>query len=129
VRDVDAAVRPASPDGRVVVGLCFAIGAAIGAIVVLLTELLDRSFRTAHGLSSTLGIPVIESIDEILTAAARRKRVLRRVLLLPATAMALSLVMLTAGAMAYLSLESPADYEMVKHSPHRVLSMLWGSQG
>ncbi|HUN81889.1 MAG TPA: hypothetical protein VMV81_10315 [Phycisphaerae bacterium] len=127
VRDVESVVRPASPDGRVVIGLCFAIGAAVGVVVVLVTELLDRSFRTAQGLSSSLGIPLIESIDEILTAAAIRKRLIRRVVILPVTAAVLTLTTFAAGAMAYLSLQQPADYETVKHSPHLIFSALWNS--
>jgi len=72
VRDAFDSTRPSSPDPKIVGGLCLAIGAAFGIVVVLLAELLDRSFRTARGISSTLGLPVIESIDEILTAAARK---------------------------------------------------------
>lgn len=127
VRDIDSVGRPASPDGRVVVGLCLAIGAAVGVVVVLLTELLDRSFRTAQGMSSSLGVPLIESIDEILTAVASRKRLIRRALVLPITAAALALTTLTTGAMAYLSLQQPSGYEAVKHSPHLVFSALWNS--
>ncbi|MEK6644627.1 MAG: hypothetical protein AABZ08_12040 [Planctomycetota bacterium] len=127
VRDVDAAVRPSAPDPRVALGICLAIGGAFGAVVVLLAELLDRSFRTAQSLTTTLGVPLIESIDEILTASTRKRRILQRLIVMPTLAMAMSFVMLVAGAMAFMSIDNPGDYDAFKKSPHRVFSLLLGS--
>lgn len=127
VRDVEPAVRPSAPDPRLVMGICLAIGAAVGVVVVLLTELLDRSFRTAQSVTTTLGIPLIESIDEIMTAATRKRQMVRSMVVMPAVAFTLSLCLMVSGAMAYLSIENPGDYDVFKKSPHRVFSLLLGS--
>lgn len=120
LRDVDSTLRPSSPDGKVTTGICFGIGAAVAVLIVVLVEITDRSFRTARGLASSLGVPVIESIDEILTATMRRRRLFRRLLVMPTIAVLLLATTVYAGAMAFFSLERPRDYETIRHSPTRL---------
>jgi len=106
--------------------ICLAIGAAAGVLVVLIVELMDRTYRTAKQLRTSLGIPVIEGIEEILSRAARQKRLLRRLVLVPAAAgVAIGLVLVT-GSMAYLSIERPSDYELLKESPQRLYHVVAG---
>jgi hypothetical protein len=93
---------------------------------VLIAELLDRSYRTVKQLRTSLGIPVIEGIDEIVTRVLRRRRLVHRFLLMPTMAMLAVGAMFLAGALAYLSVESPGDYEMLKSSPQRVLRLFIG---
>lgn len=125
VQDVVAQPKPHSPDALLVVAACLAIGVAAGALVVLIAELLDRSFRTVKHLSTSLGIPVIESVDEILTQTACRRRMIRRFVVLPTTAVLLMAVLSVAGVMAYLSLHNPVGYERVKSSPTSVAQVLF----
>lgn len=124
VQDVLANVRPQSPEALLVIAACLAIGAAAGGLLVLVRELLDRSFRTIKHLSSSLGIPVIESIDEIMTHTAHRRRLIRTLVTVPAAAMLMMTVMSAAGFMAYLSLQDPIGYERVKASPASVVKVL-----
>lgn len=124
VQDVVAIARPNSPDALLVIAACLAIGAAAGGLVILFAELFDRSFQTVKHLSSSLGIPVIESIDEILTPSSHRRRMIRQLVALPAAAFLLMTAMSVAGVMAYLSLENPAGYARVKRSPTSVVQVL-----
>ncbi len=117
VEDVRPVTRPFSPNATIVMLICIAIGAAVGALVALISELVDRSFRTVKQLKTTLGLPVIESIDEIVTEAARRRRLLKRFVMMPVATALCATAMLVSGTMAYMSLENPARYEHFKSSP------------
>ena len=114
LQDAILAAKPTSPNAIIVVAICLAIGAGVGVLMLLMAELLDRSFQTVRQLNTSLGIPVIESIDEILTEPARRRLILRRFVMLPAVTMAMGLTMSVVGAMAYLSLEHPESYERMR---------------
>lgn len=114
LQDAVLAAKPTSPNGIIVMAICLAIGAGVGVLILLLAELLDRSFQTVRQLNTSLGIPVIESIDEILTEPARRRLILRRFVMLPAVTMAMGLTMSVVGTMAYLSLEHPESYERMR---------------
>jgi hypothetical protein len=124
VQDVVAEARPQSPDALLVIAASLAIGIAAGGLSVLVRELLDRSFRTVKHLSTSLGIPVIESIDEIMTKSVHRQRLVRKLVTMPAAATLMITVMSAAGIMAYLSLRDPTGYERIKSSPTCVVGVL-----
>jgi hypothetical protein len=124
VQDVVGENRPQSPDALLVIAACLAIGVAAGGLTILARELLDRTFRTVKHLSTTLGIPVIESVDEIVTHAAHRRRMIRRLITLPATAALMLAVTSAAGMMAYLSLNDPSGYERIKSSPISIVDVV-----
>lgn len=120
--------KPSYPDAWLLLSICGGMGIAVGAICVVIRELADRSFRNAKQLTNSLGIPVIESIDEIITAAARRRRLIRGLIMMPALSLALGGILAGAGALAYLSLERPADYHRIKTWPARNLTSWETSQ-
>ncbi|HKQ48724.1 MAG TPA: hypothetical protein VJZ71_11700 [Phycisphaerae bacterium] len=124
VQDVVAEARPQSPDALLVMAACLAIGAAAGGLSVLVRELMDRSFRTVKHLSTSLGIPVIESIDEIMTQTSHRRRLIRTLVTVPAAAALMLSVTSATGVMAYLSLKDPIGYERVKSTPTSVVEVL-----
>lgn len=126
VQDVAAITRPDSPSARMVVLVCFGIGVAVGALVVLLAELMDRSFRSVKQLQSSLGVPVIEGIDEILTETSRKRQMIRNMFVMPAAAMLMIGVMLFSGTVAYMSIEDQGRYESMVSSPARVVNSLIG---
>ena len=128
VQDVTAIAKPSSPDSRFVLLICFGIGLAAAVVSVLLAELLDRSYRTAKQLTTSLGMPVIESIDQIMTQAALRRKLIRNMLVMPTLGVVAVTVMLLAGTMAYVSLESTGDFEWMRPSTIR-LSALFEEQG
>jgi len=124
VQDVALGATPTSPDAKLVMMICFGIGLGAAILSVLLAELIDRSYRTVKQLSTSLGVPVIESIDEIVTRAIRRRRLFRRLVVMPALATILVAVTVLAGAMAYLSLERPGDFKWFKSSPGHVVQVV-----
>jgi len=126
VQDVALEATPTSPDARLVMMICFGIGLGSAILSVLLVELIDRSYRTVKQLSTSLGVPVIESIDETVTRAIRRRRLFRRLVVMPALATILVAVTALAGATAYLSLERPGEYGWFSLLPGHVVQVVGG---
>lgn len=107
---------PITPKVSLVMLVCVGLGISIGVLSVVIAELLDHSYRTAKQLTTSLGIPVIESIDEIMTAAASRQRILRRMVVLPLMGMLVVAAAITTGAVAYGSLQQPERYQQLTQS-------------
>ncbi len=126
VRDVAPIVQASSPDASLVMMICLGLGLAAALISVLMAELIDRSYRTVKQLSTSLGLPVIESIDEILTQAAHRRRVLQRLVVMPTLAIAMAAALAMAGSTAYFSLERPHDTRASMTSPGAHYEMIAG---
>jgi len=118
--------KPISPDLRLVMMICLGVGLGAAVLCVLLAELIDRSYRTVKQLSTSLGVPVIESIDEIVTAAAHRRQLWRKLVVMPALAALLVVATILAGAMAYISLDHSADFEIARSSPRQFLQVAGG---
>lgn len=121
-----SASRPSYPASMMVLSICLVSGAVVGVIGMLLSELIDRSFRTTRQITTALGVPLIESIDEIVTAAIRRKRLIRRLVAVPVATFIMVFVMTIAGTMAYLSIEHPADFDKLTRMPARTMRGLLG---
>lgn len=114
VQEPNAVTRPTSPDARITLLMCLAVGLAGGVLSALAAELLDRSIRTAGQAARSLGVPVIETIDEIVTAAIRRRRAMRRLVVLPAAMLASIALVIGSGLSAYLSIEAPWLHERLR---------------
>ena len=126
VKEAPTSIKPASPDGMLVVLICFGIGAAAGALTVVVVELCDRSYRTVKQVTTSLGIPVIESIDEIITSAALRRRIFRGMLVMPTLGILFLIITSFAGLMAYYSLEKPEEYARLRGRAAQVESIALG---
>lgn len=126
VQEATPVLKPSSPDSRLVMMFCLGIGLASAVLSVLLVELVDRSYRSAKQLTTSLGIPVIESIDEIITKVIYRRRLIRNLVVMPTLAVVMVTAMVLAGAMAYWNLENPAKLESMKMSPKRVYELVIG---
>ncbi|HPF39423.1 MAG TPA: hypothetical protein P5081_13750 [Phycisphaerae bacterium] len=119
---------PVTPKSSLVMLICMGIGGAVGVLVVLIAELLDHSYRTAKQLTTSLGLPVIESVGEIMTAANMRRRMIRKVLVMPVAATIAITAATSSGLLAYLSLENPAKYGRVADSARRTVNEMLGNQ-
>jgi len=119
---------PITPKVSLVMLICVGMGIAVGILSVVIAELLDHSYRTAKQLTTSLGIPVIESIDEIITAGASRQRLLRRMVVLPVASMLVIAGAITAGAVAYGSLQQPEKYQQLTQSTTELYDSLVGGE-
>jgi hypothetical protein len=99
--------RPISPRVGSVFAVCSGSGLAMAILLMALAELLDRSFRTAGQVTRVLGVPVLESVGVISTPQVRRRRMISRLIWMPALGLLIG-ALLTVGTLAYVSLEQPA---------------------
>lgn len=126
IQDAWVTPTPVTPKTSLVMLICLGIGAAVGVLAVLIAELVDHSYRTAKQLTTSLGLPVIESIDEILTAATTRRRMIRKVLIMPITATLVISAATSSGLLAYMSLQNPARYGNVADSARQTINQILG---
>ena len=119
---------PITPKVSLVMLVCVGLGVAVGILSVVIAELIDHSYRTAKQLTTSLGIPVIESIDEIITAGASRQRILRRMVIMPMAGMFVVAGAVTAGAVAYGSLQQPEKYQQLTQSTTELFDSLVGGE-
>ncbi len=87
------------------------VGLGLGAALVFLRELLDRSLRHPSRVRQTLGIPVLETIGEIRTG--RMRTWILRQQLLPAVAMVETVGIMAVSLLIYISLTQPMMYENI----------------
>lgn len=115
---------PVRPTTNSIIFLALAAGAVIGAIFVILAEVFDHVYRSSGQVARSLGVPILEAIDEIITASDRRKRLVRRLVLAPLAASVFAGVTLGAGALAYLSLQQPWTYERIRGWPSAAIDAI-----
>jgi hypothetical protein len=119
-------LHPVSPKGTTIMVFAVLAGLAGGALSVLFRELFDQSYHTTRHITRSLGLAMLESIDEIVTSADRVRRLRRRVLLTPAAVSILALCVGVACAAAYLSVEKPLAYENLIETPREWWARLHG---
>jgi uncharacterized protein involved in exopolysaccharide biosynthesis len=85
--------EPSSPNVPLVIGGAAAIGLILGALFALLAEFGRNAFRGPVDLGNAVPVPVLGVVNEIVTAAERRVRSLRRTLV-GTTTVALALAVL-----------------------------------
>ncbi|MCP4594466.1 MAG: hypothetical protein GY842_27360 [bacterium] len=115
-----ASSKPSAPKAKSILVLSLLIGIGAGVAFVLIAELLDRSYHTSKQVVHSLGLNIIESIDEIITSADRARRFRRRFILAPAVAVLLLGAVGLSTSLVYLSLERPATYERLIQRPRDV---------
>jgi len=108
---------PVSPKAQTVVLLAALAGLAAGVICVILGEILDHVYRTSTQVARSLGVPILEAIDEIITAPDRRSLLIRRAVVTPLIIISLTAATGLSGSMAYVSLQRPWRYQQLQRIP------------
>ena len=104
------------------------IGLAAGIIFVILAEVLDHVYRSTAQVAKSLGLPILDAIDEIVTATDRRRLIVRRLVVNPMIFTCGLLLTGLAGAMAYLSLNNPPAYETLRRLPQSAIEFFAGEE-
>lgn len=115
---------PSNPSAPIVLMVSLFLGVVAGACIVLLCEIFDHSFHTSRQVTRSLGLGVLESIDEIVTTADRARLFRRRVLIAPVVVLCMLATVTTSNAMAYLSLKHPSLHERLTVLPERAWDKL-----
>lgn len=117
------ASTPVSPKSTTIILLALMAGVAAGAVFVILAELFDHVYRNSSQVSRVLGLPILEAIDEIVTAQDRRRALVKRAVVTPVLIVFCVGVTGVSGAMAYLSLHQPTTYEKLRTFPQAAIEM------
>lgn len=117
------ASTPVSPKSTTIILLALMSGVAAGAVFVILAELFDHVYRNSSQVSRVLGLPILEAIDEIVTAQDRRRALVKRAVVTPILIVFCVGVTGVSGAMAYLSLHQPTTYEKLRTFPQAAIDM------
>lgn len=117
-------LKASSPTFLFVVAVALIVGVGTGAGVVVLTEFFDRSFRTSSQVAKSLGVPILEAIDEIVTPQTKWRRFMHRAVIMPAVSVMLALVVACSAMVAYISLELPPVYQLGRTSPRLAIEEL-----
>ncbi|MHC5110608.1 MAG: GumC family protein [Planctomycetota bacterium] len=119
-------VLPISPSAKNVVLLSLVFGVAAGVLFVILAEILDHVYRSSSQVARSLGMPILDSIDEIITTHDRRRILVKRLVVVPLVLGGGIMVTGLSGAMAFLSLTKPTAYEKVRRIPNAALRFFAG---
>ena len=84
---------------------------------------MDNIFRGSSQVARSLGLPILEAIDEIVTGQDRRRLLVRRAVVTPlVVTLCVALSGLT-GSMAYLSIMQPRTYQEIRKIPQAALEL------
>ncbi|MCB9865322.1 MAG: hypothetical protein H6816_01590 [Phycisphaerales bacterium] len=120
-------ISPVRPQAAMVLICALLAGIAFGAIAVLIQEVFDQTYHTARQITRSLGISILETIDEIVTSADRARQFRRRVIYAPAIVTVLAAIVGVCCVAAYLSLADPLTYQRAMNGPCHYLHRLQGS--
>jgi hypothetical protein len=116
-----------NPKARTVLMMALLAGIATGVGFVILAEVLDRIYRSSAQVARSLGLPVLDMIDEIVTAQDRRRIFLRRVVATPLILIVCGGLLIATGSLAYLSIQRPHAYEQIQRVPRAAIDYLTGT--
>ncbi len=119
-----ASIRPVRPQGKTVLALALLAGLGAGAVSVLLKELFDQTYHTTKQITRSLGLAILESVDEIVTSVDRARLFRRRVIYAPAVVTMLAGAVGLFCATAYLSLEQPGTYNRFMRIPRGFMNSM-----
>lgn len=114
---------PISPKASSILLLALLAGLGSGVACVVLAEILDGVYRSSGQVARSLGLPLLECIDEIVTTRDRRTLFLRKTVLAPLVVGCFGGLATLAAAMAYLSLEKPWTYQKIRRLPEAAIQL------
>ena len=118
---------PVNPKARTVVLLALLAGIAAGVVFVILGEILDHVYRSSGQVARSLGLPILDAIDDIVTSQDRRRLLIRRTVVTPLVVLACVGLMGVTGSLAYLSIQQPYTYERIQRIPRATLEFFAGT--
>ena len=112
-----------SPKATTIVLLALLSGIACGVVFVILAEIFDHVYRSSGQVARSLGLPMLEAIDEIVTPQDRRYLFVRRAVVTPLVIICFVGLTSLSGSMAYMSIERPWTYQKLRRIPEAALRL------
>ncbi|UCF35158.1 MAG: hypothetical protein JSV78_07600 [Phycisphaerales bacterium] len=110
---------PVSPKTTTIFLLALMAGVGAGTMFVILAELFDHVLRSTSHVSRALGVPILETIDEIITSADRRRNLIRSFVITPVAVVLIFGITAGSASLAYLAIERPWAYERIIDLPEK----------
>ncbi|GJM24721.1 MAG: hypothetical protein DHS20C16_11360 [Phycisphaerae bacterium] len=123
-----ACIKPVSPRSTTVLALSILAGLGAGAVGVLRKELFDQTYHTTKQVTRSLGLAVLESVEEFITSVERARLFRRRVIYAPALVFVLLTAVGFSCAAAFLSIEKPKAYEHYMTKPRAIWQSVWNEK-
>lgn len=116
-------VMPISPKAPTIVLIAVVAGCIAGVLFVILAEVLDHVFRSSGQVGRSLGLPILEAIDEIVTGNDKRRLLVKRAVVSPMLIIVFVACTGLSGSMAYLSITRPWTYQRIRNIPNAALNL------
>ncbi len=123
-----ACIKPISPRSTTVLALSILAGLGAGAVGVLRKELFDQTYHTTKQVTRSLGLAVLESVEEFITSVERARMFRRRVIYAPAVVFVLLTAVGISCAAAFLSIEKPKAYDRYMTKPRALWQSVWNDK-
>ncbi len=114
--------RPSKPTISSILMTAAAAGLGTGTVLIILSELLDHSFRDVEQAVDKLKLPVMGTVNEIASPAEVFRRKVLGWGLYPTVGTIMILVLLASVWIAYLSLNEPKQFEQFRKSPGQYIN-------
>jgi len=116
-------IIPVNPKATTILLLALLAGLGAGVVFVMLAEILDSVYHNSTQVARSLGLPILETIDVIVTTADRRRLLVQQAVFAPLLLAAfLSLTGFT-GAVAYMSIERPWTFQKIRALPQSAMKL------
>jgi len=106
IEEPEASSRAVQPRVAAIFVVCLGAALAAALVLVALSELFDRSFRSVEQVVRSLGLPVLGCVGVVDTPRVRRRRLFARLIWTPVLSTAVVALLATAS-LAYVSLAQP----------------------
>ena len=116
--------KPSSPTIAGVLMTALVLGLGVGALMVILAELFDHSFRSVQHAVDDLKLPVLGAVNEIVTPADSFRRKVINWGVFPAITTVMVAVLLVSIYLANLSLTDPGRFEQLTGRPTAIGDLL-----
>lgn len=109
--------RPSSPTLARIMGLAVFAGLAVGALFIVLAELLDHSYRSVEQAIDDIKLPVLGAVNEIVSPGIAMRRKVLGWGVFPTLTVVLCLVLMGVFMVTKLSLDAPHQYDELQKNP------------
>lgn len=109
--------RPSKPTLSSILAVAAVLGVGGGGLMIILSELLNHSFRDVEQAVDELKLPVMGTVNEIVSPSELFKRKLLGWGLYPAVGAIMVVVLLSNIALVHMSLNKPHDYDRLITDP------------
>lgn len=121
-------VIPVNPRAMTIILLALLAGGGAGVVFVILAEVLDHVYRSSGQVARSLGLPILDTIDVIVTSQDRRRLLVQRSVLTPLLVGACLTVTTITGALAYCSIQRPWTFQRIISFPGSALKRIADSE-